>query len=152
MNCLACDRIKQIRDNSNPYFARELRESFVVLADSQRYEGYCILLLKSHRECLARLDKELQLRLYEDVIDVGRALNRAFSPLRINYECLGNALPHVHWHVIPRFDWDPQPESPIWVRPREERNVAVDEAHLAEIVSKLRNGLRLDKNSIKARP
>jgi diadenosine tetraphosphate (Ap4A) HIT family hydrolase len=32
----------------------------------------------------------------------------------MNYELLGNQLPHIHWHVIPRLAIDPAPLKPVW--------------------------------------
>ena len=137
MTCLACDRVQQIREQSNAFFVAELEESFVVLADDQRYVGYTILILKDHVEHLHELAQERRLSLFKDVTDVAGSVAAAFHPLRLNYECLGNSLAHIHWHVIPRYEWDPEPTRPIWVRPKEEREVDVAPDVLAELVSKL---------------
>jgi len=141
MNCLACDRIKLIREQKNDFFIAELRESYAVLADDQRYIGYTILLLKDHEEHLHELSQERQLSLFHDVVDVANSIVAAFNPLRLNYECLGNSLAHIHWHVIPRYDWDPEPTRPIWVRSKEERGVGVAPDELFKLVSKLRGEL-----------
>ena len=52
---------------------------------------------------------------------MARAIRRVFptqgkggGPVRINYECLGNVAPHVHWHVIPRHANDPTPTQTVW--------------------------------------
>ncbi len=141
MTCLACDRIQQIREKRNAFFIAELRESYAVLADDQRYIGYTILLLKNHIEHLHELSQEKQLSLFKDVTDVANAIIAAFHPIRLNYECLGNSLAHIHWHIIPRYDWDPELARPIWVRPKEERRVGVTPDVLSELVSKLRGEL-----------
>ena len=39
---------------------------------------------------------------------------RAFKPFKLNYEALGNGTPHVHWHLVPRYESDPHPRGPIW--------------------------------------
>lgn len=141
MACLACDRIEKISEQRNEFFVAELKESFAVAADDQRYTGHTILLLKHHAEHLHRLERETRSLLFQDVILVGDALAEAFRPIRINYECLGNSMPHIHWHVIPRYEWDPQPTHPIWVRPKGERAVGVTGSDLKAIVSKLRSRL-----------
>jgi diadenosine tetraphosphate (Ap4A) HIT family hydrolase len=138
MTCLICDRIEQIREQKNAFFVAELKESYAVLADDQRYVGYTVLLLKDHVEHLHELSQERQLSLFQDVSDVTSAMVAAFDPLRINYECLGNSLAHIHWHVIPRYDWDPDPTRPIWVRSKEERQAGVSPDELPRLVSKLR--------------
>ena len=141
MTCLACDRVQQIREQRNEFFVAELKESYVVLADDQRYVGYTILILKDHVEHLHELTQERRLSLFKDVTDVADSVVAAFHPLRLNYECLGNSLVHIHWHVIPRYEWDPEPTRPIWVRPEEERKVGVAPDVLSELVSKLRGEL-----------
>ena len=82
MNCPICDQINATRIYRNPNYVAELQESFVVLADDQYYEGYCILLLKDHEEHLIQLPGERQLRLFNDVMQVARAIQQVFSPAK----------------------------------------------------------------------
>jgi diadenosine tetraphosphate (Ap4A) HIT family hydrolase len=44
---------------------------------------------------------------------VGRALEEHFEPVKMNYETLGNSLPHLHTHVMPRYADDPKPGWPF---------------------------------------
>lgn len=145
MDCVACERIDQIQRGKNPYFLAELRESYAVLADDQRYEGYCILLLKSHEEHLEALPTARQLALFEDVSEIAKAITLAFEPTRLNYECLGNSLAHIHWHVIPRYAWDPEPTQPIWIRPKEERRTGIEPDILRDLICKLEEQLKAIK-------
>jgi diadenosine tetraphosphate (Ap4A) HIT family hydrolase len=45
---------------------------------------------------------------------VAEAMFRAFRPAKLNYELLGNTVPHLHWHLIPRYEDDPKPRIPVW--------------------------------------
>jgi diadenosine tetraphosphate (Ap4A) HIT family hydrolase len=139
--CLGCDRIELIRQGRNPDFVAELPESYVTLADEQAYRGYCIVLTKHHHEQLGDLPLERQLRLWEDVARLGGVLRRELRPERLNYACLGNWLRHVHWHVIPRYADDPEPQHPIWVRPLAERLIAPSAAEREKLVATLRRAL-----------
>ena len=141
MACMACDRIQQIWEHRNAFFVAKLRQSYAVLADDQLYVGYMILILKDHVEHLHELPQERQLSLFQDITDVANSIVAAFHPLRLNYECLGNSLAHVHWHVIPRYEWDPEPTRPIWVRPKAEREVGVAPDVLAELARKIKGEL-----------
>jgi diadenosine tetraphosphate (Ap4A) HIT family hydrolase len=47
-----------------------------------------------------------------------------FSPEKINYELLGNMVPHIHWHIVPRFATEPLWPRPIWAEPHDERLLA----------------------------
>lgn len=142
MSCSACDRIARIAQNKEPDFVMTLAESHVTLADEQAYPGYCILLLKDHAEQLDQLPLDRQARLWDDVARVATGLRREFGPLRLNYACLGNFLTHVHWHVIPRYETDPEPQHPIWVRPLAERRAPLTTAQRNELIARLRRALR----------
>lgn len=142
MDCLACDRVEQIRRGENPHFIMELAESYVVLADEQAYKGWCILLLKGHHEHLEALSLQRQFRLWEDVAKVAAAIAREFKTVRINYECLGNELQHIHWHVIPRYANDPALQAPVWMRSPEERNIILKPNDEAALVARLRRALQ----------
>jgi diadenosine tetraphosphate (Ap4A) HIT family hydrolase len=50
----------------------------------------------------------------EAVVAVERALRNHLAPTKINIAALGNMVPHLHWHVIARFDWDSHFPSPVW--------------------------------------
>jgi diadenosine tetraphosphate (Ap4A) HIT family hydrolase len=47
------------------------------------------------------------------VLSVGRAVQAVFSPIKVNYFLLGNTVPHLHTHVIPRYRDDPWPGGPL---------------------------------------
>jgi len=114
-SCFACDRIQSIKQGKNPYFVKELSESYLVLEDHQPTLGWCILLLKDHHEHLGELSKKRAERLFRDVFWTAAAIKKTLKPVRINYECLGNTLHHIHWHIIPRHKNDPTPLLPVWL-------------------------------------
>ncbi|MGD9790059.1 MAG: HIT family protein [Phycisphaerales bacterium] len=83
--------------------------------------GWVVLVLRhhaaSHPEHLADLPIETQSAIFAEVARVANAIRTVFGPVRINYECLGNVVPHIHWHVIPRDPTDPtdpDPRKPVW--------------------------------------
>lgn len=117
--CAGCRRVRTARAGGDPAFIAELRESVALVHEHQPLRGWVVLMLKDHAEHLGRLPLDRQLRLAHDVADTAAALDRAFAPRRINYECLGNVLAHVHWHIIPRYapPIDPQPAGPAWTFP-----------------------------------
>jgi diadenosine tetraphosphate (Ap4A) HIT family hydrolase len=48
-----------------------------------------------------------------DVLRVARALEVAFSPIKLNYNVMGNEVPHLHTHLVPRYADDPRPGWPF---------------------------------------
>ena len=55
---------------------------------------------------------------------LARAIAAAFRPRKLNYELLGNTVPHLHWHLFPRYDDDPSPGRPTWEHAHEPRQVS----------------------------
>jgi diadenosine tetraphosphate (Ap4A) HIT family hydrolase len=72
------------------------------------------LLCKKHVCELYDLSHEEQLRFFEDMMRTGRALDRVFAPVKMNFEVLGNSVPHLHCHIKPRYYGDPAGGIPIW--------------------------------------
>lgn len=121
MACEICERVREIKAGTHPLFLAELSETYAVLGDNQGCPGWCVLLLKEHVEHLAHLSIERQQRVFADVARVAAAIRAEFAtsgaggePPRINYECLGNVVAHVHWHVVPRHADDPTPRATVW--------------------------------------
>ena len=49
-----------------------------------------------------------------EMSQVAEAMFTAFAPRKLNYEALGNSVPHLHWWLTPRYDNDARPRGPIW--------------------------------------
>jgi diadenosine tetraphosphate (Ap4A) HIT family hydrolase len=113
-NCLICSRIKAIKEGRNPYFVKELSTGYVVLGDYQFYKGYVLFLSKVHTNELHNL-KEKRTQFLNEMAIVAESVYKFFKPNKLNYELLGNTDEHLHWHVIPRYNNDPNPNAPIWV-------------------------------------
>lgn len=45
-------------------------------------------------------------------------LRAELQPTKVNLAALGNMVPHLHWHVIARFDWDSHFPAPVWSAPQ----------------------------------
>ena len=50
---------------------------------------------------------------WKDIQNVGRMIERVFRPCHMNYMLLGNIVPHLHVHVVPRYLDDSAPERPL---------------------------------------
>ena len=49
---------------------------------------------------------------------VEAVLRQALEPAKINLASLGNQVPHLHWHIIPRFSDDAHFPDAVWAAPR----------------------------------
>ena len=85
----------------------------VVIAD-EPFAGFCRVIWNAHvREMtdLASTDREHLMRI---VYRVEAALRALLEPHKINLASLGNLVPHLHWHVVPRFADDSHFPNPVW--------------------------------------
>lgn len=118
--CEICRRIDLIKGGENPYFVRELETGYVVIADTQRIEGYTIFLCKEHVTELFHLEHGFMVRHLEEMALVSQAVHAAFGAEKMNCELLGNGDAHVHWHLFPRKTGDTAQSGPVWWIPKEE--------------------------------
>jgi len=105
----------------------ELPHSYVTLNRDQYFPGYTLLFIKDHVTELFHLDCSVRSSLMEEVSSVAEALHGIYKPTKINYELLGNMVPHIHWHIVPRFSSEPLWPRPIWAEQHEERFLSPDE-------------------------
>ncbi len=84
------------------------------LHDDQFFPGWTVLVLNRHATELFDLSRDERSSLIEEVSAVAGVLAGEWNAVKINYELLGNQLPHLHWHVIPRLPQDPAPLEPVW--------------------------------------
>ncbi|OGT97432.1 MAG: HIT family hydrolase [Geobacteraceae bacterium GWC2_48_7] len=105
----------------------EFENSFAILNRDQFFQGYCLLFAKKHVTELFHLDQSERGGLMEELNLLASALDAVFSPAKINYELLGNMVPHMHWHIIPRFEHDPLWPRPIWSEPHQDVTLLPEE-------------------------
>lgn len=86
----------------------------VVLADEAGYPGFCRVILNRHVREMTDLSGPDQSRLFAVVMAVEAAVREIMQPDKINLASLGNVVPHLHWHVIPRHKDDAHFPNPIW--------------------------------------
>ncbi len=136
--CASIDRIKAggLRD-----FIAELNGCYVILGDQQFYRGYCVLLAKVHATELYLMPADAARILFDEMRLVADAIAAVVKPWKMNYECLGNSEPHVHWHLLPRYETDAMRGGPVWIRPESERKVLLDENDRSALIGSIRSQL-----------
>jgi diadenosine tetraphosphate (Ap4A) HIT family hydrolase len=105
----------------------EFEHCYVQLNRDQFFPGYVLVFSKDHVTELFHLSPATRGALIEEVNRVAEALYHAYTPTKINYELLGNMVPHMHWHLIPRFTNDPLWPRPIWSEPHQEQQLSAPE-------------------------
>lgn len=90
----------------------------VIRAEESDFPAFYRVVWKAHVAEFSDLDRADRHLCMEVINVVERVLRTQLEPTKINLATLGNVVPHVHWHVIARFDWDSHFPGPVWALPK----------------------------------
>jgi diadenosine tetraphosphate (Ap4A) HIT family hydrolase len=116
-SCDVCERNTRSERGENPFTVARTTTGYVNLADVQYHAGYTIFCAKRCVNELHELGAGERDAYLREMAAVAEAVFRAFGPRKLNYELLGNGVPHLHWHLFPRYAGDPHPSGPVWEDP-----------------------------------
>ena len=111
----------------------------VIRVEDSVYPGFCQVVLNRHIKEMTDLDESERLQLMRVVFAVEGAVRDVMRPDKVNLASLGNLVPHLHWHVIPRFTDDRHFPNPVWGQA--ERAGAVHPFDPAELRSRIHSKL-----------
>ena len=112
--CFNCEEIDRAEQGEHPWAVARLATGYVWMNRVQHFEGATFFVA---RWCVAELfelppdDRRAHLM---EMSDVAAAVHDAFGARKMNYEALGNGVPHLHWWLTPRRQSDGRPRAPIW--------------------------------------
>lgn len=89
----------------------------LVLADEPEWPGLLRLIWTEHVVELSDLTEPQALELLQVLRRVERVLRDELSPDKVNVASLGNQVPHLHVHIVPRWRDDLTFPASIWTRP-----------------------------------
>jgi diadenosine tetraphosphate (Ap4A) HIT family hydrolase len=116
------------------FFSGEVSDAYLRCSDIQR--GLTVVIWRGrHVAEPTDLSDEEAGRYWRELLSVGRALETVFSPVKLNYNVLGNSLPHLHTHIVPRYADDPRPGWPFPFPEKEPPALPADvlERHVAAL-------------------
>jgi diadenosine tetraphosphate (Ap4A) HIT family hydrolase len=108
----------------------------VILADDANYPGFARVIWNEHVREMSDLSDADRLLLNDAVWKLEQAVRETMQPLKVNVASLGNVVPHLHWHVIPRYADDAHFPAPVWaqaVRTTDEAVLAQRKALLPQL-------------------
>lgn len=80
-----------------------LSVSTLFLFKEQSHPGRCVVAFNNHVNELFELKEDERNAFMADVCRVAAAIQKAFSPAKINYGAYSDKLPHLHFHLVPKF-------------------------------------------------
>ena len=102
IDCLYCQRNEL--QKSLMIEVCDLSASTLFLFKEQSHPGRCVVAYKDHVKEPFELSDDDRNAFMADVCKVAAAIQKAFSPAKINYGAYSDKLPHLHFHLVPKYD------------------------------------------------
>jgi diadenosine tetraphosphate (Ap4A) HIT family hydrolase len=137
--CPLCAEVTSTQPyNEYGYTVADLSFSRLRLCANQYIKGYCVLICHKHVREPYELPEHERDIFFDDMMRTGLALENVFKSIKMNFQILGNAVPHLHCHIEPRYYDDPAPNRPIHSG---EKTVSLKPEQYAALVKKIRRAL-----------
>lgn len=86
----------------------------LIRADEPGFPAFYRLIWNLHIAEMSSLSQPERSYCIETITKIERVLLQRLRPDKINLASLGNMVPHLHWHIIARFDWDSHYPASVW--------------------------------------
>jgi diadenosine tetraphosphate (Ap4A) HIT family hydrolase len=111
--CAMCDDDRTDETpNGIRFFAGQWSDAYLGRSGPARGYAYVIWRGRHVAEPTELSDVEAS-GFWDELLEVARAIERVYVPCKMNYELLGNAVPHLHAHLVPRYLDDTSPGRPL---------------------------------------
>ena len=109
-HCLFCNMLKN--KESTPSYVITLNSGSLFINNNQYYSGRLIYLYKEHLIDISKLNEIDLLSVMKDIKYCFMILKRNFNPDAIDIATSNNFIPHLHWHIIPKYSFQRDYFSP----------------------------------------
>jgi diadenosine tetraphosphate (Ap4A) HIT family hydrolase len=129
-NCILCADLKP-NEGELVWRGDDCR---VILVNDSDLPGFCRVIWNRHQADMTDLTYGEREHLMGLVFVVEEAVRHVMKPTKVNLAALGNMVPHIHWHVIPRFKDDAFFPGSVWsARTQETPSSLLAERHQAAL-------------------
>ncbi len=93
---------------------------------------------EAYRE-MSEVPAEIKFEIYDLLDTIEKEMLAYYRPKKINIASFGNYMPHVHWHIMARFEEDAFFPEPMWGSRQRESNLDLPDLNvfLQSLVKKL---------------
>ncbi len=117
----------------------EMDVSTLYLFKEQTHRGRCVLAYKGHQNHLTELDDQEFVLYMKDVKKAAKAIMKAVNPDKLNYGAYSDKLPHLHFHLVPKYQDGPSWGSTFEMTP--EKKVMLSEAEYKILINLIQKNL-----------
>lgn len=86
----------------------------IIWVEDKNYPGFVRVILNQHCQEMSDLAEDAATTIFKTLLKIEKILVELYRPDKINLASLGNVVPHLHWHIIPRYKNDLHFPNPIW--------------------------------------
>lgn len=93
---------------------------------------------KAYKE-MSEVPGEIKFEIYDLLDTIEKEMLSYYEPTKINIASFGNYVPHVHWHIMARFEEDSYFPEPMWGKKQRESdlNLAEFEVFCEKVINTL---------------
>ncbi|MGL5330104.1 MAG: HIT family protein [Peptostreptococcaceae bacterium] len=135
-NCFYCEKNDALKELMIEIC--ELEASTLYLFKEQTYSGRCLVAFKGHKNELFDLNDEERDLFMKDVARAAKAMKQAFNVNKVNYGAYSDKMPHLHFHLVPKYE-----DAPGWGGTFEMNpgKVYLSEDEYLELINKVKENL-----------
>ena len=86
----------------------------LIHAEEAGFPAFYRVVWQQHVREFSQLERSDRILLADVLAAVEQIMLQQLQPAKVNIASLGNAVPHLHWHVIARFEWDSHFPGAVW--------------------------------------
>jgi ATP adenylyltransferase len=136
-DCFYCRKDQRLHDLMIEIGA--MKVSNLYLFKEQTYRGRCVVAYQGHVNELFELSEPEIAQFMQDVAEAAKAMKTAFGAAKINYGAYSDKLPHLHMHLVPKYQDGPGWGTTFTMMPDPKQ--LLPDAEYAELVEKIKQGL-----------
>jgi len=129
--CPLCNPINEKVIKSNNLFR-------VILVDE--IPGFIRVILNKHIAEFSDLDFDEYSEVMKEVYRIEKIMRESLNPDKINIASLGNYVPHLHIHIIPRYKDDAWFPDSIWSETHRSYRYKTTQSQIDKLAEKIKNG------------
>ncbi len=133
-DCLYCRRDQRLQDLMLEI--TPLAVSTLYLFKEQTHRGRCVVAYRAHVNELFELPDAELAQFTADVARAAKAIKAAFAPNKINYGAYSDKLPHLHMHLVPKYEGGAAWGAPFEMMPA--NKVLLTEPDYAAVIAAIR--------------
>jgi len=130
MSCPLCNPTNENVIKNNDLFR-------VILVDE--IPGFVRIILNKHVAEFSDLSFDEYEQISKEVYKIEKIVRDTIKPDKINIASLGNYVPHLHIHIIPRFKKDSWFPDSIWSNPHRKYEYNISSTQINDLISQIKN-------------